>query len=207
MFDRAEYLAEESLRDYFESERNKGNKKHMSIITVVNVDITTPAGKKYSCAEVVYKSEYNGKQDVKTKKIMSFANPSIYAIAKDAKQGEVYEITQEKVGEFWNWTSMVKSDGSSTAQSASNAAPAAPGRTAASSSGRDFESKDERAERQRLIVRQSAVNYAIAMLSPGTKAALDKATVFSLAEAVVAFVTQAPSLIEMTNDSLDDLPY
>jgi len=180
----------------------------MSTITIVNVDVTTPAGKKFQCAEVVYKSEYQGKTDVKTKKIMSFANPSIYAIAKDAKQGEVYEITQEKVGEFWNWTSMVKADGSLAApQNATNAATASTGRTAASSSGRDFESKDERAERQRLIVRQSAVNYAIAMLSPGAKTALDKAAVFALAETVVAFVTQAPSLIDMPNDDMDQIPY
>jgi len=179
-------------------------------ITVVNVDVTTPAGKKYSCAEVVYKQEYNGKQDVRTKKIMSFVNPAVFATAKDAKSGEVYEITQVKENEFWQWTSMTKADGSASVGSASNAAPASTGRTAASSSGRDFEGKEERAERQRLIVRQSAVNYAIAMLSPGAKTALDKAAVFSLAESVVAFVTQAPSLIDMPNDDLnprDDLPY
>lgn len=180
----------------------------MTTITIVNVDVTTPAGKKFQCAEVVYKSEYQGKMDVKTKKIMSFVNPSVFAAAKDAKQGEVYEVTQEKVNEFWQWTSMTKADGSASVGSASNAAPAtgSTGRQAASYSGRDFEGKEERAERQRLIVRQSAVNYAIAMLSPGAKTALDKAAVFALAETVVAFVTQAPSLIEMPNDDLD-IPY
>jgi len=177
-------------------------------ITIVNTEVTTPSGKKYSVCEVVYKTEYQGKQDVKTKKLMSFVNPAVFATAKDAKQGEIYEVVSVKEGEYFQWTSMVKSDGSSAAsQGASNAAPAATGRTAASSSGRDFESKDERAERQRLIVRQSAVNYAIAMLSPGAKTALDKAAVFALAETVVAFVTQAPSLIEMPNDGLDDIPY
>jgi len=178
----------------------------MSTITIVNVDIATPAGKKYQMAEVVYKSEYNGKQDVKTKKVMSFVNPAVFATVKEAKSGEVYELTQVKEGEYWQWTNLVKSDGSASVGSASNAAPASTGRTAASSSGRDFEGKEERAERQRLIVRQSAVNYAIAILSPGAKTALDKAAVFALAETVVAFVTQAPSLIDMPNDDLD-IPY
>jgi len=179
-------------------------------ITIVNTEVSTPAGKKFQMCEVVYKSEYQGKVDVKTKKLMSFVNPSVFATAKDAKQGEVYEVVNVKEGEYYQWTSMTKADGSSAsaAQGATSGAVigGTANRQAASYSGRDFESKDERAERQRLIVRQSAVNYAIAMLSPGAKTALDKAAVFALAESVIAFVTQAPSLIDMPNADLD-IPY
>lgn len=167
----------------------------MTTITIVNVDVTTPAGKKYQMAEVVFKM--NG--ETKTKKIMSFVNPSVFATIKDAKNGEEYTITQEKDQQgYWQWTSIKKGagDGSATAATAST-------RTAASSTGRDFETKEERAERQRLIVRQSAVNYAVSMLTPGAKAPLDKDAVFALAEAIVAFVTDAPDLFEEPND----IPY
>ena len=177
----------------------------MSTIQIVNVDVTTPTGKKYQMAEVVYKQEYNGKQDVKTKKVMSFANPAVFATVKDAKSGEQYELTQVKEGEYWQWTSLVKIDGN--VQAAAPAAASSTSRTSASYSGRDFETKEERADRQRLIVRQSAVNYAINILTPGSKSALDTKAVLSLADEIVAWVTQAPSLIEMQNDLEDSIPY
>jgi hypothetical protein len=173
-------------------------------ITVVNVDVTTPAGKKYSVCEVVYKTEYQGKQDVKTKKIMSFVNPQVFATAKEAKSGEVYEVTQIKENEYWQWTKLEKIDGN--VQASAPSAPSSTSRQAASYSGRDFETKEERADRQRLIVRQSAVNYAINILTPGSKSALDLKAVLAVADDIVAWVTQAPSLIEMQND-LEDIPY
>ena len=177
----------------------------MSTIQIVNVEVSTPAGKKYQMAEVVYKQEYNGKQDVKTKKVMSFANPAVFATVKEAKSGEQYELTQVKEGEYWQWTKLEKIDGS--VQAAAPATTGSTSRTAASYSGRDFETKEERADRQRLIVRQSSLSNAINILSPGSKSALDTKAVLSLADELVAWVTQAPSLIEMSNDLEDDIPY
>ena len=58
----------------------------MSTITIVNVEVTTPAGKRYQAAEVIYKQ--NG--ETKTKKIMSFVNPAVFAVVKDAKSGNVF---------------------------------------------------------------------------------------------------------------------
>ena len=167
----------------------------MTTITITNVDVSTPAGKNYSVAEVIFKM--NG--ETKTKKIMSFVNPAVFNTIKDAQRGEEYNITQEKDQQgYWQWTSIKKGAGDEPTQTA-----AASTRTAASSTGRDFETKDERAERQRLIVRQSSLAQSIATLSVGSKTAPDTAAVLELAEKYVAWVTDAPDLFEEPND----LPY
>ena len=173
----------------------------MTQITIVNVDVQTPAGKKYQMAEVIYKQD----GETKTKKIMSFANPAVFATVKDAKQGEVYTISQTKDDRgYWQW-STIQAGAAASAQAASS--PASSPRPSTPSTGRDFETKEERAERQKLIVRQSSLSNAINMLTPGAKSALDTKVVLALADELVAWVTAAPSLFEMKNDLEDDIPY
>lgn len=166
----------------------------MSVINVVNVDVQTPAGKRYQVAEVIYKQ--NG--ETKTKKIMSFVNPAVFAVVKDAKSGDVYTITQEKDDKgYFQWTSITSgAEAAASPVSAPARSPAAP------STGRDFETKDERAERQKLIVRQSSLSNAIATLAPGAKTALDPNAVLDLAEKYVAWVTDAPDLFMDTPNDL-----
>jgi len=187
----------------------------MTTITIVNVEITSRAGaagkKGYEQAEVVYKQEYNGKQDVKTKKIMSFANPAVFAAIKAAKTGEVYEVTQVKEGEFWQWTSLVKSDGGSqpTAQ-ATQGAPAVPKPTSNGGFNRDFETATERAEKQRYIIRQSSLSNAVALLTTGAKTPPNVNDVKKLADELVAYVYNAPDLFDQPNDlpaDDDSIPY
>lgn len=166
----------------------------MSTITIVNVEVTTPAGKRYQVAEVIYKQ--NG--ETKTKKIMSFVNPAVFAVVKDAKSGDVYTITQEKDGKgYFQWTSIT-----SGAEAAASPVSAPARSVAAPSTGRDFETKDERAERQKLIVRQSSLSNAIATLAPGAKTALDPNAVLELADKYVAWVTDAPDLFMDTPNDL-----
>jgi hypothetical protein len=168
----------------------------MPVITVVNVDVQTPAGKRYQVAEVIYKQD----GETKTKKIMSFANPAVFATVKEAKTGEVYTFTQEKDEKgYFQWNSITQ--GAEPSGVPANASAASPGRNPAPSTGRDFETKDERAERQKLIVRQSSLSNAIATLAPGAKTALDPNVVLDLADKYVAWVTAAPDLFfEQEND-------
>lgn len=163
-------------------------------IVITHVDVSTPAGKKYQVAETIFKM--NG--ETKTKKIMSFANPAVFNTLKDAMSGEEYSITQEKDGNgYWQWTSITK--GGSVSETAT-AAQAAPARKESSYTGRDFETKEERAERQRLIVRQSCLAQAVATLSAGVKSPPTVADVLSTAEQYVAWVTDAPDLFDTPND-------
>jgi len=185
----------------------------MSLITIVNVEITSRSGtngkKGYEQAEVVYKQEYNGKQDVKTKKIMSFANPAVFAVLKTAKSGETYEVTQVKENEFWQWTAIVKSDGTSqpTAQ-ATQGTTAVPKPTSNGGFNRDFETKEERTARQQLIVRQSSLGHAVSILTTGAKTPPNVNDVKKLADELVAYVYNAPDLFDQPNDlPADDIPY
>jgi hypothetical protein len=119
-------------------------------IKVVNVGVENKG--KYFAAEIVYKDE---RDETKTKKLMSFANPATYATLKDAKNGEAYEITQVKNDKgFWDWTSATKADGSNA-----GAAGTTKSFTPTKSS---YETTEERARRQVLIVKQSSLSQAVA---------------------------------------------
>lgn len=186
------------------------------LIQIVNVEITSRAGasgkKGYEQAEVVYKTEYNGKMDVKTKKIMSFANPSVFAVLKSAKTGESYEVTAVKEGEFYQWTNIVKGNGEIANASGATSQPATSAPKAAVNGGfnRDFETKEERTARQQLIVRQSSLGHAVSILTTGAKTPPNVNDVKKLADELVAYVYNAPSLFDMPNDlpaDDSDIPY
>ena len=157
-------------------------------IVITHVDVSTPAGKKYQVAETIFKM--NG--ETKTKKIMSFANPAVFNTLKDAKSGEEYSITQEKDGNgYWQWTSISK--GGSVSET-TTAAQAAPARKESSYTGRDFESSQERADKQRFIIKQSSISSAIQLLSIGATSPPDVKAVLELADKFVSFVYEAPGL-------------
>lgn len=120
-------------------------------INIIATTLSQSPGNKYQIAEVVYKDD---RGETKTKKLMSFANPATYATMKDAKQGESYVITQVKNDKgYLDWTSATKTDGSDAA-----AAPKAASFTSTKSS---YETTEERARRQVLIVKQSSLDRAI----------------------------------------------
>lgn len=132
----------------------------MSIITIqeVNKEFKTKGKGKWSELQVTYTD--NGKNF--QKKIISFQNPAVFEALQDAKQGDNYDVTVTKDGEYYNWSSAKKVD----KDVAANTAPAAP------SSGRvlgsNYETAEERALRrefekikQLYIVRQSSISNAL----------------------------------------------
>lgn len=141
----------------------------------------------YSQMEISYVDERGGN---KTWKIMSFGNPKVFDTFKGAKEGEVFEITTRKNDkDFTEWASAERVDGAST--------KSAPAKTPVVS---QYETRDERNQRQRLIVRQSCLSNAINMLTPGAKSPLGLADVAALADSLVSYVYEAPSLMDMEND-------
>ena len=157
----------------------------MSLITVQ--EVTTEYVKKgkggYTAATVVYSD--NGKNF--TKKIMSFANPAVFDVIKDAKQGEQYDVTVTKDGEYYNWSSITKSDTPPMAKAAVGGGKV---------TGSNYETADERKVKQLYIIKQSSIANAIEFIKLTEGAAPEVTDVLDIAQQFVDFVYG-------TNENLD----
>lgn len=170
-------------------------------ITVI--DVGTPNthaaknGRSYQSLEVTYKG-VDGK--VGNKKLMSFTNPTVFKAAQEWSKGTVVDVTTQKDDQgYWQWTGLGTGE-SQVAQSPS-AAPAT------RVTGSNYETKEERAERQKLIVRQSSLSNAIAILTVGAKE-IKKEQVLALASELNDWVFNQPSNGQAANfdDFEDDIP-
>lgn len=127
----------------------------------------TAKGTSYQQLEVTYKNlSYQGK--VESKKLMSFgANANAFKTLADAPTGSQWEVTVVKNAQGYNdWTSVVAASAAPVASPQTGAqARTQPGQTRST-----YETPEERAQRQVLIVRQSSLSAAVATLAVGSKA-------------------------------------
>lgn len=176
-------------------------------VTIKNVDVEQKAavgkGRPYEIAEVFYES---GGRNM-TQKVVSFANPAVFAAVKSAVKGDQFTVTVEKNDKGYNqWTAITKSDGSvaSAPPGPSGLKPAptptAPGRS-------NFETPEERALRQRLIVRQSSLSTAAELLTTGAKSPPEIEAVLNLAEVLHDWVYKKPDIFDAPNDIDSDIPF
>jgi hypothetical protein len=181
------------------------------LFTIKNVSIEDrPAkgrGQPYQMAEIIY----DDGRGIKTYKMASFSNPQVFTTIKNAKGGEQYDVTVVKGDDGYNkWTSANPAGGASSGPTAPSQA-GAPGRSSSpqvNNYGRDFESKEERTVKQRLIVKQSSLAVAAANLAVGAKAPPELDKVLEAADKLVAWVYDAPGLdTTPLQDIPDDIPY
>lgn len=133
----------------------------MSTINIEVVDVTVeevprPSGKgSYEKATVAYKNS-DGKLESKT--LMDWASKEVWPVITKAKKGDTFSIDREKDAKgYWNWTNIAKQDGVVVKEASKS--PTKP----------SYETPEERAARQVLIVRQSSLSSAVALLGPKTK--------------------------------------
>lgn len=132
----------------------------MSTINIEVVDVTIeavpkPKGGTYDKATVVYKG-YEGK--LESKALMGFATPKeVWEVVTNAKKGDTYSVDREKdpSGKYWNWVGITRQD--------------MPVKPATAPVKPTYETPDERAHRQVLIVRQSCLSNAVNLLGPKSK--------------------------------------
>ena len=169
-------------------------------IEIINVkQETKPTAKgSYQQLDVAYKRLDNGK--IEGKKIMSFFSKEVFGALSTATNGSIYTVDSqknEKTG-YWDWVKVTASGGSSTNT------PVARGTASPKST---YETPEERALRQRMIVRQSSLSNAIETLSvnPG-KDKLQLEEVIKVAETYFNWVmdTSQPSLPNLDIGSMDD---
>jgi hypothetical protein len=161
-------------------------------------------GRQYQSIEIMYKNDAGQAQN---KKLMSFANPAVFKAAQTWQKGDVVHVSTEKdANGYWQWTAVgndaadvtdKRDDG--TSQGSTQAASSAPTRV----SGSNYETKDERAARQVMIVRQSSLSNAVATLAiEGSKATAND--VVSLAKLYEGYVlgkeAEPASIAELESD-------
>jgi hypothetical protein len=159
-------------------------------INSISTSFTKTAKGGYSTAEVDYTDE-GGRP--KKKKIMSFANPKVFDTLKGANPGDVFQVTEKQDGQYTNWATI-------EASSAADRSAAKPTTTGSASVGYkpEYETRDERNARQRSIIRQSCLAQAVAWLNKDTD--VTREDVLETADTFVAWVTQAPGLVDEPND-------
>jgi hypothetical protein len=159
----------------------------MKIQIVTTTTTTKPTARgSYQELEVVYKNlTFQGK--VESKKIMSFgAGAPSFTTLSTAAGGSTWEITVVKNDKGYNdWTSAVHADGSA---GITEGAVAASTSKASATPRSTYETPEERAQRQVLIVRQSSLSSAIATLSVGAKSHPKPPEVIAVAKEYEAFV-------------------
>lgn len=176
------------------------------------IDVASPTtntnrnGREYQSLEVTYKDDQGR---VSSKKLMSFSNPEVFKTAQTWEKGDNVDIAMQKDDAgYWQWTKVL-ADGevapAPTNTSASTSTPA-PGGKPTRVTGSNYETKEERALRQRMIVRQSSLSNAVATLATHGKP-LSSADVVTLAKQYESFVMDGDSSTADLNDLANDVPY
>jgi hypothetical protein len=167
-------------------------------------------GRQYQSIEIMYKNDAGQAQN---KKLMSFANPAVFKAAQTWQKGDVIHVSTEKdANGYWQWTAVgndaadvtdKRDDG--TAQGSTQAASStssAPTRV----SGSNYETKDERAARQVMIVRQSSLANAVSTLAiEGSKASAND--VINLAKQYEGYVLGQQAEANSIADLESDIPF
>ncbi len=152
-------------------------------IQEVNVQDVKNGRSQYSVAEVVYTS--NGRNS--KQKVFSFSNPAVFKILKDANFPVDANVTVTKNDKGYNEWQAVEIGGKDVAAPKQATVP----------QRSSYETPEERAMRQLMIVRQSSISNALTFLGEKEKT-VDE--VLQIAEEFVAWVYKTPDLFDQPND-------
>ena len=176
-------------------------------ITVLTAEVGTQPGKKpgtsYQVLDLAFKNNTYGK--VEAKKLFGFgAQKGAFDVLSTAQPGQVFDVEVVKNAQGYNdWVS-VQPAGAGAVSSVPSTAGA--GKPAAAGAPRgNFETPEERAQRQVYIVRQSSVANAIAALTVGAKK-IDVNEVLSTAKQFEDYVFGKKSAGVSGFEDLPDFP-
>ena len=131
-----------------------------------NVEIQKQAGGVYQGSRLAYRDHMGAmKEQCFHNNSLKF-NPNIKLALGNLNQGQTFTMVKEKEGEFWN----VKSITTGGIQPTDSSSPETHAQTKAYTSPKStYETPEERALRQVMIVRQSSISSAIAYLNANKK--------------------------------------
>lgn len=181
-------------------------------IELISVTVQTNPGKNgktYQSLDVAYINR-TFKNKVEGRKIMAFgATAETFKTLSNATKGDVFDVEVVKNEAGYNdWVSAKKSDGTATATPTTRTSPSPSSGTSSPKS--TYETPEERAKRQILIVRQSSLSTAVETLVVGAKAPPKKEEVVELAKYYESYVfgdnTTKVAEPETFGDLEDDVP-
>lgn len=180
-------------------------------ITLLNTTLTTvPTAKgSYQQLEVAYKNNtFQGK--VEGKKLMSFgASKPAFDVLSVASPNTTYEVTTNKNDKgYIDWIAITSANvGEPAAPQQALNKPSNTKEVASNVKG-SWETAEERAQRQVLIVRQSSVSAAVAALSAGAKSTPKVDDVIDYAKKIEDFVfgKKSPGATTGGATGFDDVP-
>lgn len=159
----------------------------ITVIDVVENTKKSESGRTFQQIEVAYKNEQGQPQ---LKKLISFSNPNVYKAAKTWAKGDVVNVTtvkNEKTG-YWDWVA-IEGD-NAVAQESKPAAS-----TGTKVTGSNYETKEERVQRQVYIIRQSSLSTAVDLLGTGAKV-----------NDVIATAKEFEAYVFGSNETNEDIP-
>ena len=173
----------------------------IEVINVASTTKPTSKGGSYVQLDVAYRRLDTGK--VEGKKIMSFTNKDVFDALNGLPGGTQVTVTSEKNEKsgYWDWTAV-------TVGGVAQDKPATPKTSGGNPTPKStYETAEERAARQVLIVRQSSLSAAIASLKL-EKAPLDPNEVMKVADVYSDWVFQKDSKnpVDVFEDMEDDIP-
>jgi hypothetical protein len=171
----------------------------IEVVDVVREDKPSSNGKgTYGVLTVTYRS--NGK--IAEKKLMSFTNPTVFKHFEKATKGDQIDVTSvknDKTG-YWDWTAIGSGDAPSAPQSQGTATPTRV-------TGSNYETREERAAKQKYIVKQSSLSAAVALLTVGAKTPPSAKDVIALADEFVNYVFDNTEAEALGDTLTDDIVY
>lgn len=147
-------------------------------IVNVTVEAVPTARGQYKKAKVIYKNK-SFQDKVEEKQIMDFTFPKVFNTIEQSKFGDVLEIIRNKNDKgYWDWTDI----GTETNPPYTEQGAGMINKPVANVSPKStYETAEERAKRQVMIVRQSSISSAVAALKLD-KAALDATAIITMAK-------------------------
>lgn len=168
-------------------------------VQIKNVDVQWNGEGRKKWGKAVVEYTYNG--EARKQNIMSFTNPDVFKKVQELTgQNVEVELTKNDKG-YTEWKSITA--GAAGGQSA-------PGASASVTrvSGSNYETKEERAARQVLIVKQSSLSAAVATLSVGAKTPPKAEDVLDLAQEYTDWVFDKDDGDDGSVESMsEDIPF
>ena len=139
-------------------------------IQVIDVEVVSKPTKKgtYKQLTVTYKN-LDREDKIEAKKIMDFAQKDIFDILKEVEKGEFFVITTTKNEQsgFWDWVGVSQEDenkGNQMTMEAAVGTQVPQTKSYSASPKSTYETPEERALKQKYIIRQSSISSAIELI-------------------------------------------